>query len=191
MATDDLAATIQERASLIADELPMSRPWNIDSFTAEIAVLTGRPIVVDELPEDIASEISGLWQPGESVDRIYITPFGDEAYREHVRCHELAHIILANTGDDSLDVDVAVYHSALRRMTPSLPDSFIETLQPTRVCFAARSAYHSPIEQLAEWLATQIQARAAELRQDFVYANIDRSERAVIDRFASALGWRR
>lgn len=191
MADGTDATDIAARAREIAATLPISRPWDIDTFTAEIALMTGRPIVVEELPDDLADEVSGLWRPGDTVDRIYVTPHGDSRYRDHVRCHELAHIILAHNGEDELDVDVAVYHSALHRLAPSLPDTFIKHLQPARVCFAARSAYHSPIEQMAEWLATQILARADAVRDDLTFSNVDRSERAVLHRFASALGWKR
>lgn len=183
------SSTTQPRriAARLVETLPFRRPWSIDSFTAMIGMQTGKPITVSPLPESLADEISGLWVPSPTINRVYVTSRGDSGYREHVLCHELAHIVLAHDGADDLDADV--YRDQLRRIAPALPEGFLAQLGPARVCFA-RAAYLSPVEQSAEWLATLIQARADSVRGDVYLDGHDRSSYAIAERFLNALGWK-
>lgn len=177
----------QRLASRLVETLPFRRPWDIEEFTASVGLLTGKPITVSPLPASLEDEISGLWVPSPTINRIYVTSRGDAAYREHVRCHELAHVILAHDGADDLDADA--YRAQLRRLAPNLSEGFLSQLGPARVCFA-RASYLSELEKTAEWLATLIQARADSVRGEVYLDGHDRSAYAIAERFLSALGWK-
>lgn len=177
----------QSIASRLVDRLPFGRPWDLDEFTASIGLITGKPITVSPLPASLEDEISGLWVPSPSINRIYITTRGTAAYQEHVQCHELAHVILAHEGADDLDADT--YRAQLRRLAPNLPEGFLSQLGPARVCFA-RASYISELEKAAEWMATLIQARADAVRRNVYLDGHDRSSYAIAERFLTALGWK-
>lgn len=182
-----MAPAPQRIAAHLVDALPFRRPWDIDEFTASIGLRTGKPITVSPLPASLDDEISGLWVPAPHINRIYITTRGDSAYQEHVRCHELAHVILAHEGTDDLDANT--YRAQLRRLAPNLPEGFLSQLGPARVCFA-RASYVSELEQTAEWMATLIQARADTVRGQVYVDGHDRSSYAIAERFLAALGWK-
>lgn len=177
----------QRIAADLVEALPFRRPWDIDEFTASIGLITGKPITVAPLPASLEDEISGLWVPSPSINRIYITTRGNATYQEHVRCHELAHVILSHEGADDLDADT--YRAQLRRLAPNLPEGFLSQLGPARVCFA-RASYISELEQTAEWMATLIQARADAVRGQVYVDGHDRSAYAIAERFLAALGWK-
>ncbi|PZU00869.1 MAG: hypothetical protein DI630_13315 [Gordonia sp. (in: high G+C Gram-positive bacteria)] len=177
----------QRTATRLVEALPFRRPWDIDEFTASIGLITGKPITVSPLPTSLEDEISGLWVPSPTINRIYITTRGDATYQEHVRCHELAHVVLAHEGTDELDAET--YRAQLRRIAPDLPEAFLSQLGPARVCFA-RASYISELEQIAEWMATLIQARADTVRGHVYLDGHDRSSYAIAERFLGALGWK-
>ncbi|MFL0579435.1 hypothetical protein [Dietzia sp. 179-F 9C3 NHS] len=178
----------QQIAAEMVEELPFRRPWDIDEFTAAVGLRTGKPITVEPLPASLQDEITGLWVPDPHINRIYVTTRGDMSYQEHIRCHELAHVVLAHAGRDELDADS--YRAQLSRIAPNLPAAFLDQLGPARVCFAARASYLSELEQTAEWMATLIQARADTMRGNVYLDGHDTSSYAIAERLLNVLGWK-
>lgn len=174
-------------ARQLVDQMSFRRPWDIEAFTADVALHTGKAITVAALPASLEAEITGLWVPEKNINRIYVTSQGTDTYQEHVRCHELAHILLQHEGRD--EVDLEAYRAQLARVAPDLPIGFLAQLGPARVCFA-RASYMSELEQTAEWIATLIQTRADAVRDDVYLDGHDKSSYAIADRLLKALGWR-
>lgn len=177
----------KQTATKLVDGLHFDRPWDIEDFTASVAMTTGKPITVDPLPASLEDEITGLWVPEPGINRIYVTSRGDDAYREHVRCHELAHIVIAHHGGGQVDTDT--YQAQLIRIAPNLPAGFLRQLVPAQVCYS-RASYLSELEQTAEWMATLIQSKADSLRSRMYVDGHDTSDYAVAERFLKAVGWR-
>lgn len=183
--TSDLLSD-QEIAERALDLLPIRRPWSIDRFIAEISIDRQRPISIHELPESLSGEISGMWFPTARADLIYIRTDAEGEYREHIICHELAHIVLAHHAD----VDTVPVAEYLQRQMPDLGAGMLSYLQPLAPCLT-RTNFVSPVERQAEWLATLILARASELRKPLIPEHIQGPRREMLLRAAATFGWQR
>ncbi|MDP1045217.1 hypothetical protein Q6332_29620, partial [Klebsiella pneumoniae] len=78
------APTPEELARRALATLPFSRPWSIESFIAELGLRINRLIIVEDLPIDLHSEITGLWIPAKRRDVIYVRHDAEGKYREHI-----------------------------------------------------------------------------------------------------------
>ena len=183
---DDEAAKAKAHAALA--QLPIRRPWSIEQFVAEVGMMHDRAIILDELPKSVSGVISGLWVPTDRADIVFVKHGAEGEYREHVICHEIGHMVFAHqmAGPDLIELLKETFH----RIAPDISPDMVERLADPRPCLA-RDNFLQPIEREAEWLATLIMNKAAEMR-DPLYPDSDTmtgAERAVLTRLANAIGW--
>lgn len=129
----------------IADALPIPRPWSLDEFIANLSARRDRPIHVHPMVSSTAATDlpTGLWVPSPDADWIFAEQNTSAPHREHIVCHELAHMILRHEPDPEHPGEY------LGRVFDGLdPDLVAEAL--------ARTSYQLPQEQDAEVLATLI-----------------------------------
>ncbi|WP_420879004.1 hypothetical protein [Rhodococcus sp. (in: high G+C Gram-positive bacteria)] len=183
----------REAAERILRDLPLSRPWSLDRFIADLSIRNNRPIEILTIPDgtgqfedDEGNKITGAWIPSARMDHIFVTSQAAGAYREHIICHELAHVIFRHRADTrSAEALQAAY---LRRLMPNIHPDHMKTLLPSAVC-RHRAVLVDPIEREAEWLATLLMAAADELTQPLWGDNVGDFDSAILGRIARAVGW--
>lgn len=175
--------------------LKFRRPWSIDQFIAELSIMLGKPIVVRELPRELSQQLTGIWIPT-AVHNVIQIKFGVTGhYREHLICHEIAHIVLSHT--PTPEVLEQLRRAYFARLTPDLPLDWLELLEDSQPCLARRapgilgpgSNFRHPIERQAEWLATMIMARADELRRSLFPNSLSERDQLMLRRAAAVFGW--
>lgn len=182
------APTPEELARRALGTLPFSRPWSIESFIAELGLLINRLIVVKDLPSALHDEITGLWVPAARRDVIYVRRDAEGKYREHIICHELAHIVMAHQKTNKQDF-LEYLKTNVRRVAPHLPDYMIERLAQSQVCFARNTHTLHPVEVEAEELATLIMAKADEMRAPLYPDDLPETQKNLLRRLAGMMGW--
>ncbi|NMN99300.1 hypothetical protein [Antrihabitans stalactiti] len=177
------------RAAVALQRLPFSRPWSIERFIADLGFQLGRLIKVEELPRAISErgEISGLWVPTDLVDVVLVKQGAAGKYREHIICHEIAHVVMAHRADSARLK--SYIEQTLSRAAPGITPEMVERLAGTPVCLA-RTDFTHPIEREAEWLATLIMGHADELRQELYSEPAEQRDRELVRRVAALIGWR-
>ncbi|WP_137726191.1 ImmA/IrrE family metallo-endopeptidase [Prescottella subtropica] len=165
----DASDAAREAAERILRDLPLSRPWTRERFIADLSIRNGRPIEVLTIPDEFeqiedgdGNKITGVWIPGERIDYIFVTSHASGDYREHIICHELAHIIFRHQADEK--TVEALQSAFLRRLMPNIHPDHMKNLLPKAVC-KHRAVLTDPIEREAEWLATLLMNAADELKQ--------------------------
>ncbi|AZI65524.1 hypothetical protein G9U53_30735 [Rhodococcus sp. D-46] len=182
------APTPEELARRALATLPFSRPWSIESFIAELGLRINRLIIVEDLPIDLHSEITGLWIPAKRRDVIYVRHDAEGKYREHIICHELAHIVMAHQKSNKQDF-LEYLRTNIRRVSPQLPDYMIHRLALSQVCFTRSTHTLHPVEVEAEELATLIMAKADEMRAPLYPDDLPETQKNLLLRLAGMMGW--
>ncbi|WP_066910135.1 hypothetical protein [Millisia brevis] len=178
-----------EAVRRVVQTLPFRRPWSIEGFLGDVGIRLGRLIVVEPLPEEVDREITGLWVPTATRDVIYVSSRATGRYREHIICHEVAHILLAHrAGGHAEFLDYLAEN--IRRIAPDLPDYLIQRLARSQVCFARSGSALHPVEAEAEQVATLIMTRAEDLRKPLFPPDLPPRDREFLGKIAGLFGWR-
>jgi len=185
---DEIAPSPQELARRTLDTLPFSRPWSIETFIAEVGLSIGRLIIVEDLPLELHDEVTGLWIPSDRRDVIYVRRDADGGYREHIICHEIAHIVMAHQRTGK--AEFREYLSAnMRRVAPSLPPYMIDRLAFSQVCFTRVVGALHPVEVEAEELALLIMGKADEMRAPLYPDDLPDTQKNLLRQLAGMMGW--
>lgn len=178
-----------EAVRKVVQTLPFRRPWSIEGFLGDVGIRLGRLIVVESLPEEVDREITGLWVPTATRDVIYVSSRATGRYREHIICHEVAHILLAHrAGGHAEFLDYLAEN--IRRIAPDLPGYLIQRLARSQVCFARSGSALHPVEAEAEQVATLIMTRAEDLRKPLFPPDLPPRDREFLGKIAGLFGWR-
>lgn len=183
----------REAAERILRDLPLTRPWTLERFIADLSIRNGRPIEVLAIPDELeqivdgdGNKITGVWIPAEHIDYVFVTSHAAGDYREHIICHELAHIIFRHRADQqTLETLQAAF---LRRLMPDIAPTHLTALLPNTVC-RHRTLLTDPLEREAEWLATLLMNAGHELKQPLWGKNVGDIDSAILGRLARAVGW--
>lgn len=180
---------VDDGVQRVVHALPFRRPWSIEGFLGDVGIRLGRLITVETLPDGVDREITGLWVPTATRDVIYVSRRATGRYREHIICHEVAHILLAHRAGGHADF---LEHLAenVRRIAPDLPDYLIRRLARSQVCFARSGSALHPVEAEAEYVATLIMTRAEDLRNPLYPPDLPPRDREFLGKIAGLLGWR-
>lgn len=176
-----------QKACEVLETLPIHRPWSIERFVADISMMLGVPIRICDLPAAMSHHMTGLWVPRRIMNSIYVRIGAAGEYREHIICHEIAHIVMAHHRKSNDDL-VELLKQNMGIIAPDISSELIDKLEIPQLCFA-RSDFLHPIEQEAEWLATLIMNKAAELRQRLYPETVSGTDREILQRIAKVIGW--
>ncbi|WP_156666183.1 hypothetical protein [Rhodococcus sp. HS-D2] len=182
----------REAAERVLQDLSVSRPWSIERFIADLSIRNGRAIQLMTIPDQKTqvedqdgNTITGAWLPTERIDYVFVTSKAEGDYRDHIICHELAHIIFRHRPDARTAETLQQIY--LRTLMPSISGDVVQTLLPT-YC-KNRTLLTDPIEREAEWLATLLISRAKELTRPLWGDDVGDHDSAILGRLARAVGW--
>ena len=141
---------LRRRCERRLQNIPIPRPFNLDTFCAVIATHRGRPLILQPTPGLSAGAPCGLWISVPTADYVFYDPGTSRLHAEHIVLHELGHMLSEHATGVGLDVS----GGALARLVPDLDPRTVDTI-------LGRVRYTTAQEQEAEMLASLIRARAA------------------------------
>ncbi len=142
-------------------------PFTIEALCANVSTLRGRPVHLVEL--DFSTDIAcGRWIATDKVDYVCIDQAAPTTLREHIRLHEVAHILCGHRG-----------------ILGPIPNGF-KFLDPEMVRrVLGRTVYDVEEEREAELLASEIGSRVE--RDD---TPVDAATREVLNRLSALMSGR-
>ena len=121
-------------------------PFTVEAFRQALADRRGRAVDLHPLPESSnANAPCGVWVATATADHVFYEPGTSPFHRDHIICHELAHLLCGH----ALDVDENTL-SVLPDLDPALVRHML-----------GRVSYTNEQEQEAEMLAGLILQKAA------------------------------
>lgn len=167
-----LEGELRRRCRAHVRALKIPTPWNFERFCRGIAVHTGRPLRVIEIPA-MPEGLCGLYVSAAGADYIY-TPMGTTVFhREHIALHEIGHLIAGHQGGVGVS-DLAV--NLLPDLNPALVHAVL-----------GRTSYTSEQEQEAEYFATLVAKRSRPRRVTY-RAAADPAVAEVLDKLEGTWG---
>jgi len=136
-----------DQSGVSPDNLEVPVPWNLEVFVAQLAQRRGRRIYLSPLDPAMGVHTPcGVWIATDDADHIFYEAKTSGLHRDHIVCHELAHMIYQHE-------DIA----------QPMPDEYAQCLLPLLDPAVirrtlGRTSYAIPAEQEAELLATRIMA---------------------------------
>ncbi|MFF7633005.1 hypothetical protein ACFZB9_07610 [Kitasatospora sp. NPDC008050] len=114
-----------------------------------VETLSGYPIQVLPIAEDIAQGLCGLWIRSKSNDYIFVHPDTSRAHQDHIIAHELGHILRNHQGLPILPAAQPVAD----RLVPDLDPRVVKMM-------LGRTSYEHDDEEEAELIGTYLQRHA-------------------------------
>lgn len=135
------AKQLKEQCNQIACALDLPPAWSIPDLASRLSALSGRPVHIDLLPQEVNDAPCGLWVSTAAANYIFARHGTSVLHQKHFVLHEVGHMICGHQG-----VNLA---PELVTMLPRL-----KHLKPEVVRRAlARTTYSSPQEREAEMFA--------------------------------------
>ncbi|MEG3627050.1 regulator component [Streptomyces poriticola] len=141
---------LQRRCTALLRDLGVE-PWlPFDAVVKRVEELRGRPVVLHELPEQLAVHgVCGLWLGTDDGDHIFYEPRTAPLHREHIILHEIGHVLCDHHRGGTAD---PADPGGLDGPSPGeLRAQDVKRLM-------ARTSYTSSEEQEAEMIASLIQS---------------------------------
>ncbi|WP_221355958.1 regulator component [Streptomyces beigongshangae] len=137
---------LQRRCKVILRDLGIHRSLTLDAVRERVEEFRGRPLILKELPEPMATAgACGLWLGTDDADYVFYEARTAPLHQQHIILHELAHVLCDHGGSPD---------SGGLPASPLLGD-----LQPRLVKrLMARTSYTTMEEQEAEMIASLIQS---------------------------------
>ncbi|MFI9804260.1 regulator component [Streptomyces sp. NPDC052301] len=138
---------LQRRCSAILRDLGVRRSLPFEAVLERVEELRERPLVLRELPEQIAETgVCGLWLGTDDADYVFYEARTAPLHRQHIILHEIGHVLC--------DHHRGVTGRAEDLTVPPLGD-----LQPSAIKrLMGRTSYTTSEEQEAEMIASLIQS---------------------------------
>lgn len=137
-------AALQRRCAAILRDLGVRRSLSLDAVRERVEQLRGRPLVVRELPEQVAvAGACGLWLGTDDADYVFYEARTAPLHREHIILHEIGHVLCDHHRGLTVQAD---------DLEPTMALPFNRLM--------ARASYTTAEEQEAEMIATLIQSAA-------------------------------
>ncbi|MFE6687049.1 hypothetical protein ACFVFQ_11280 [Streptomyces sp. NPDC057743] len=162
-------AHLQRRCQAVLDsalhELPLPRPFSLETFCTQLAERRKRPLHLHPLPLQAAQDICGLWLATDTDDHIFFEQRTSRVHREHIVLHEIGHMLFDHhcAAPDGVDT---------RRVLPDLSPRLVQRL-------LGRTSYTSRQEREAEMFASLMRIRVARLNTGEPEGVLGRLEAAI------------
>ncbi|MEU2715914.1 regulator component [Streptomyces sp. NPDC007205] len=140
---------MQRRCLTILRDLGVQRSLPFEAIREQVQELRGRPLVLRELPEEVAATgVCGLWMGTDKADYIFYEARTAPLHREHIILHEIGHVLC--------DHHRGVTNRAEDLAGPLVGDLQLQPHFVNRLM--ARTSYTTSEEQEAEMIASLIQS---------------------------------
>ncbi|MDT0446831.1 regulator component [Streptomyces johnsoniae] len=155
---------LRARCQNILNVMRVPRPYSLESIVRWMETLRGRPLVLMELPGQVArAGVCGLWLGTDDADFVFYEARTAPLHREHIILHEIAHMLVAHHraphGSGGGQAEEADGHDGDDGLGGEL-GALLSGLQPHLVRrLMTRTSYTSAEEQEAEVLATLMRRR--------------------------------
>ncbi|RKN05494.1 regulator component [Streptomyces radicis] len=143
-------AHLRARCQNILYDLGVPQPYSLDSTVRWMEALRDRPLVLKELPQQVAhAGACGLWVGTDDADFVFYEARTAPLHREHIILHEIAHMLVAHhrVGFGDIDGEGEGLGGELAGLLTGLQPHLIRRLM-------MRTSYTSAEEQEAEMLAS-------------------------------------
>ncbi|GHF12579.1 hypothetical protein GCM10011600_11700 [Pseudolysinimonas yzui] len=133
--------------------LGLSRRETLESVTAAVERIRGKPTIFKPVDWLEGTGATGLWLPFEDVDEVLYLPTRSQLYRTQILLHELSHMIL---GHDR------IFAASANRMALIAGEYTTRALSHALARSTDRNEYEVAAEALADELAAVIRSGPAE-----------------------------
>lgn len=156
-------------------DIEVPQPFSVDAFRESLADQRGRAVHLHPLPgSGETGSPCGAWVSTAEADHVFYEPATSPLHREHIICHELAHMLCGHRmPSDTQGMD---------------PQELLPHLDPALVHhMLARTSYTAEQEQEAEMLASMILEHAGRSPAS-PPGDVEPEVAPVLDRIEQALG---
>ncbi|MFJ6727405.1 regulator component [Streptomyces sp. NPDC091281] len=146
-------AELQRRCAAILRDLGVHPSLALDAIRERVEELRGRPLVLRELPEQVAvAGACGLWLGTDDADYVFYEARTAPLHREHIILHEIGHVLCD-------------HHRGVTGHGEELTGRLLTDLTPHLVKrLMTRTSYTTAEEQEAEMIASLIQSAGTSRR---------------------------
>lgn len=138
---------------MIPVELGLSRRETLESVTAAVERIRGKPTVYKPVDWLHGTGATGLWLPFDDVDEVLHVRTESELYRSQILLHELSHMILRHD---------RIFAAAAKGLGLTAGDYTDRAVSHAWARTTANNEYEVAAEALADELAAVIRSRPTE-----------------------------